>query len=116
MDNIVDVILTVGCISVPIGLLVASAIIGIRARNRYARELQTKIDAGYYANWSEPPLARRRRIIAAILVVVVVGLFTNLILLFAYQSQTIRIALSCVSGVLLTALVLLALVMKKLLK
>jgi uncharacterized membrane protein YbaN (DUF454 family) len=117
MNNAIDIALTLLCISIPIGILVASAILGIRARKRYAIELKRKLDNGYFKNWSSKPLVSNRlKIIAAIQIIALTGMLIDLLMWFYYQSQAMRIALACILGILVIILVVSGLVMMKLLR
>jgi len=111
MENLINIVLAILCVSIPVGILVASAILGVKSRKRYAARIQEKIDSGYFADWSKSSILNRRKMIASILIVMLTCIPIIFILWFAFPSQEIRIALFIVFGVLAVAMVILGLIM-----
>ena len=116
MDSFIDLIFTALCISVPIGVIVAIAILGTKARQRFANELQKKLDEGFYSDWAKPPMANRLRTIAAIQIVNLLVILFTLIMWLSKPSETVQIILASIFGVVLLISVLLGIIMTRLLK
>jgi len=115
MENVFNLILTALCFSVPMGIIVASAILGMRARKKFANKLQKRLDEGYYSNWTKSPLINRFRIIAAIQIINLLGILIILFMWLSRPSETMRITLAIIFGVLFLISVVLGVIMRKLL-
>jgi hypothetical protein len=111
MENIMNIVLTILCISIPVGVLVASAILGVRSRRRYAAKIQEKIDSGYFAGWSKSSNLNRRKMTASVLIALLICIPIIFIVWFVFPSQETRIALSIAFGVLAVAIIILGLIM-----
>ena|SRR5688572_27262166 len=70
--KILEFLLTILCISIPIGVLVVAAILGTRSRLRYADRLREALSKGAFADMNTPQHKARFRRIA---VLAMVGLF-----------------------------------------
>jgi hypothetical protein len=111
-----DLILDVLCISIPIGILVVSAILGIRMRIRSAREIQAKLDQGHYSNLMKHNDLSRARLVAAVQISVLLVILLMIILWFMYPDQETRITLTCIFGLTLLLLTVLEIVRIQLMK
>ena len=115
MENVLNLIMTALCFSLPLGIIVASAILGMRARKKFANELQKRLDEGYYSNWTKSPLVNRFRIIAAIQIFNLLGILVVLIIWLSRPFEQMRIMLAIIFVVLFLISVVLGLIMRKLL-
>jgi hypothetical protein len=116
MENLINIVLAILCVSIPVGVLVASAILGVKSRKRYAARIQEKIDSGHFGNWPKSSILNRRKMIARILIVLLSCIPIIFIIWIAFPSEETRIALAIVFGVLAVAIVILGLIMMLLLE
>jgi hypothetical protein len=79
--KIVDTLLTVLCISVPVGILVIAAIFGIRARTRYANRIREALARGAFADMNTPEIKSRFRRLATFALVGMFGMILSIAIL-----------------------------------
>ena len=116
METYIDLFLDVLCISIPIGILVICAILGIRMRIRSANELWKQVNQSHYGEWRGPTIFSRARTIAAMQIFAMLIMLALLILWFVFPAQEIRVALPCVFGVVLGILLIMELLRQQLLR
>lgn len=91
--TLIDQVLTVLlCGALPLALVIASAILGTRARLRFAEHILRMRAEGKYQDWSKPPLATRIRTFAILGLIVIASLITSVILLSTTTVSQLRTA------------------------
>lgn len=113
MENFVNIILSVICISIPISIIVIIAIFSIRAKQRYANEIQSNIDKGYYSHWTKKARTNRFKIIGIAQIASLLSILVLLIALVSSSSQPTKITLSCIIAIILAASISLGVVMSR---
>ena len=116
MDAINKLFLDLLCISIPIGILVISAILGIRVRIKSAGEMRNKLNSGHYARWLIPASTNRLRMIAGIQITILLGMLSIFVIWLKYPNQELRTSLICVFGIILLVMVILEIIKARLLK
>ena len=81
MKTLLDFLLTVLCISIPVGILVVVAILGTRSRLRYADRIRAAQARGAFADMNAPPNRSRFRRLALLALSGVVGMILSLVIL-----------------------------------
>lgn len=107
MDTIKKLILDLLCISIPIGILVVSAILGIKARIKSADELRNKLNANHDLNRLMPVNINRLRMIAGIQITMLFSMLSIFFMWFKYQNQELTTSLICVLGFILFMMIVL---------
>ena len=86
--KILNLLLTVLCISIPVGIIVVAAILGTRSRLRYAARLRDAQARGAFADMGTPENKTRFRLIAISALVGLLGMFLSMaILIVQLQSR-----------------------------
>lgn len=106
MENYIDLLLDILCISIPVGILVICAIVGIRMRLRRAEELKRELEHFDEKKWRSSSGLTRARAISVIQISLVLVMLVLLVLWLRYTDPELRIALLCVFGVALIMLVI----------
>jgi hypothetical protein len=79
--QILNLLLTVLCISIPIGVVVVAAILGTRSRLRYAARIRDAQARGVFADMNTPENKARFRILAIFALVGLLGMFLSMAIL-----------------------------------
>jgi hypothetical protein len=79
--KILDLLLTVLCMSIPVGMLVVIAIWGTRARLKYANRLQEALARGAFADMNTPENKSRFRRLAVFALIGLLGMISSLAVL-----------------------------------
>ena len=116
METTLNLILTVLCGLALFGIIVVSAILGTRARRKYAAELRKKLDEGYYSNWEKSPKANWARFIAIIQIVNLLGAMSVLGMWVSNPVEKDRIFLAYIFGILFLISIILGIVTTRFLK
>lgn len=116
METTLNLILTVLCGLALFGIIVVSAVLGTRARQKYAAELRKKLDEGRFSNWGKSSKINWYRFIAIIQIANLLGVMFILVMWVSNPVEKNRILLTYIFGILFLISLILGIVTTKFLK
>ena len=82
MKTLLDIFLTVLCVSIPIGILVLAAVLGTRSKLKYADRIREAQARGAFADMRTPEYKSRFRLLALFALIGVLGMILSIAILF----------------------------------
>ncbi len=83
--NIIEILLSVICISIPIGILIVAAVLGTRSKMKYANQIREAQARGAFKDMNTPEYKSRFRHFALIALIGLSGMFLFFAILIFQQ-------------------------------
>jgi hypothetical protein len=83
--NIIEILLSAICISIPIGILIVAAIFGARSKMKYANQIREAQAKGAFKDMNTPEYKSRTRPFALIALIGLLGMVLSLVILVFQQ-------------------------------